>query len=79
VSGSEHEAGRADLVIDRGGDPSPEELAALTVALTALGAAAAGPAADPLPPAWTRAALLEGVGARIVAAPGDLPGLPGVA
>ncbi|MFA9433024.1 acyl-CoA carboxylase epsilon subunit [Egicoccus sp. AB-alg2] len=60
------------------GAPSPEELAALVVALTPV---ASTPAADEAPggegrqvrvPAWTRAALLEGVGGSLAVRPTDL-------
>jgi hypothetical protein len=53
-----------------GGEPTDEELAALLVALTPTGDDA--PAVEG-PPAWTRAAILEGVGGRPAASPTDLP------
>jgi hypothetical protein len=63
------------LVITGGGEPTPDELAALVVALTpTTGADPAGPPA-PTVPAWTRAALLEGTGGSQVASPGGLEGL----
>ena len=52
-----------------GGAPTPEELAALVVALTPTGGGA--PARrGPVP--WRRAAMLEGVGARRPTSPADL-------
>ncbi len=58
------------LVVTGGGRPTPEQLAAVVVALTPI----AEPAAPVGPPAWRRAALLEGVGGASVLAPGDLDG-----
>jgi hypothetical protein len=61
------------LVVTAGGTPTDEELAALTVVLTAgFGAA---PAAAVQPPAWARAALLEGVGGPLVDEPAKLRSL----
>jgi hypothetical protein len=54
-----------------GGQPTAEELAALLVALTPVGSGDGGERAST--PAWTRAALLEGVGGRPAASPADLP------
>lgn len=45
-----------------GGQPTPEELAALAVALMPV--AVAGDRADAQPSGWLRAALLEGIGER---------------
>jgi hypothetical protein len=53
-----------------GGEPTDEELAALLVALTPTGD---GEPDVELTPAWTRAAMLEGVGVRPAASPTDLP------
>lgn len=65
------------LEIRRGGAPPPEQLAALVAVLTARPAGpAAGPAAGTGMAAWARAALAEGIGARIVAEPADLVGWP---
>jgi hypothetical protein len=64
--------GRVEVV--GGGAASAEELAALVVALTPV----AGPAASPngpgrrAVPAWTAAALREGVGGAAVVRPSDL-------
>lgn len=66
--------------VTSGGVPGPEQLAALVLALTPGG----GP--DPVDdgdtdagtvtvPAWTRAALLEGVGGRRAVSAPDLAGL----
>lgn len=55
--------------ITGGGEPSPEELAALVIALTPVAVDGDGPAA---PPGWLRASLHEGVGARPAVAPGDV-------
>jgi hypothetical protein len=63
--------------ITRGGEPSPAQLAALTVVLTAAGGQAV-PAGPPTPPAWSHAALLEGIGARIVEEPAHLRSLHAV-
>jgi hypothetical protein len=67
-----------DLAITRGGVPSPEQLAALTVALSATRPAGTADDRPPLQPAWTRAALLEGIGARIVEDPSQLTRLPAI-
>jgi hypothetical protein len=53
-----------------GGTPPPEVLAALAVALTPSADGADAPA--PAVPAWTAAALAEGVGGRTAARPSDL-------
>jgi hypothetical protein len=65
------------LRVTRGGDVTPEELAALAVVFTAASGQAASvqPAG---PPAWAQAALLEGIGARIVEEPAHLRSLDGV-
>lgn len=63
-----------------GGEPTPEQLAAVVVALTpvvVVDEEQAVPAADTNRPAWQRAALLEAVGARILASPADLTALEG--
>jgi hypothetical protein len=58
-------------VVTGGGEPSRDELAAVVVALTPVAVVArdAGPAR---PPAWTRAALVEGVGHRTLVSAPDL-------
>jgi hypothetical protein len=63
--------------ITRGGEPTLEQLAALTVVLTAGGGSAA-PAGSTPPPAWAQAALLEGIGGRIVEEPAHLRSLPAI-
>lgn len=52
------------------GDPSPEELAALVLAVDVAAVARARQALQP--PAWLRAARREGLGAAPVASPADL-------
>ncbi len=52
-----------------GGAPSPEQLAAVIVALTPTAGDDETPAR---PPAWTRAAMIEGVGGRTPTSPADL-------
>jgi hypothetical protein len=54
-----------------GGEPTPEELAAVLVALTPVGGDDGGDG-SPATPAWTRAAMLEGIGGRPAASPADL-------
>lgn len=56
------------FVIDGGGTPGDDEIAALVVALTPVDADAPDPGVD----AWRRAALSEGVGGPRVLAPADL-------
>jgi hypothetical protein len=63
--------------ITHGGEPTDEQLAALTVVLTAV-AHQAAPPAPAQPPAWAQAALLEGIGARIVEEPAHLRSLHAV-
>jgi hypothetical protein len=58
-------------VITGGGEPSPEELAALTVALTPVVTDGPASGAD-APPAWVRAALMENVGRRPLVSADDL-------
>lgn len=70
--------GRVDLAVTRGGEPTPAQLAALTVALHAVRRPAVADDRPPLQPAWTRAALLEGIGARIVEEPSQLTRLRAV-
>lgn len=57
-----------------GGTPSPEQLAAVVVALTPVTAAhvEADAPTPAVAPAWARAALLESVGERRIAAPAQL-------
>ncbi len=61
-----------------GGEPSPEVLAALTVALTpvVVDDEPAGDLAFDGQPAWVRAALLENVGRRTLVSADDLAGAP---
>jgi hypothetical protein len=54
-----------------GGEPTAEELAAVLVALTPTGGDGSGDG-SPTTPAWTRAAMLEGIGGRPAASPADL-------
>jgi hypothetical protein len=62
-----------------GGSPTAQQLAALVVALTPVPVEVPSDVgADVGPgrlPAWTRAALHEGLGGRRVVRPGDLAGL----
>ena len=63
------------VVVTGGGEPSPEELAALVVALTPVVVAeVADEMPDTGPRGWRRAALIEGVGGR---APVSYPDLVG--
>jgi hypothetical protein len=82
VSGAHEEqptgSGAPDLAVTGGGVPTPQQLAALTVALAAVRPAATADDRPPLQPAWTRAALLEGIGARIVEDPSHLTRLRAV-
>ena len=58
-----------------GGTPTPEQLAAVVVALTPVAVAddATTPAEAPTRPSgWRRAALLEAVGSRVFSSPADL-------
>lgn len=57
-------------VIVGGGRPTPEELAALIVALAPVAMEHNDRGATPS--GWTRAALLEGVGERAFASPAEL-------
>lgn len=57
-----------DLRIVHGGQPGPEQLAALVLALTPV--AAAGP--PPSEPAWGRAFRLEATGGARLVRPSDL-------
>lgn len=65
------------IEVTRGGDIDAEVVAALTVALTPP--PGGPPDAHRRGSPWAHAARLEGIGACIVAAPGDLrePGAPG--
>lgn len=62
-----------------GGEPTPEELAALVVALTpvAVPAAAVGDTGADRTPAWARAARLESVGHAPAVSADDLAGRTG--
>ena len=57
------------------GSASAEETAAVVVALAAVRSAPEGGEAPSGPAAWTLAARLEGVGARLVTSRADLTGL----
>ncbi len=67
------------FAVTGGGEPTEEELAALTVALSEIAASRAeeSDAADDdrVTPSWRRAALLEGVGGRPAVSAADLEGL----
>lgn len=66
------------LEVHRGGTPPPEQLAAVVAVLTARRAApASAPPTGAAMAPWARAALLEGIGARIVEEPADLVWRPG--
>ncbi len=58
------------LRVVAGGEPTPEELAALVVALTPTGGGDAQGSHGPAP--WLRAAMIEGVGGRPPTSPADL-------
>ncbi|MTV25975.1 hypothetical protein FTX61_11225 [Nitriliruptoraceae bacterium ZYF776] len=73
--------GPARIEVVAGGTPSPEQLAAVVVALTPVAAPAEAPTGrggEAEVPAWARAALLESVEERRIAAPAALraPGGP---
>lgn len=59
------------IVVTGGGEPTPEQLVAVVIALTPV---APDPAAAPddVPRGWRRAALIEGVGGRPSASLPDL-------
>lgn len=59
------------FAITGGGEPSPEELAAIVVALTPV-AIDEDEGPDDVPRGWNRAALIEGVGGRPSASLPDL-------
>jgi hypothetical protein len=64
---------RARLEVVGGGTPTPEQLAAVVLALTPTAAAdGERPNERPTVPAWTAAALAEGVGGPRVVLPADL-------
>jgi hypothetical protein len=60
------------LQVVGGGDPTAEELAAIVVALTPAAGGGTPHAARAAVPAWTAAALAEGVGGPAISRPGDL-------
>ncbi len=66
---AEQEREAPQLRVVAGGTPSPEEIAALVVALTPGGGAPEPPTG---PPPWQRAAMLEGIGAGRPTRPADL-------
>jgi len=67
--------------VTSGGVPGPEQLAALVLALTPVVGPGPGPDDEDTEdavahvPAWTRAALLEGIGGRNAVSAPDLAGL----
>lgn len=63
-----------DIVVTGGGEPTPEQVAALVIALAPVaGDGGDGDAApDEVPRGWRRAALIEGVGGRPSASLPDL-------
>lgn len=68
----DHDDARAPgIVITGGGDPTPEQLAALVIALTPT-AGDGDEEPDGVPRGWHRAALIEGVGGRPSASLPDL-------
>jgi hypothetical protein len=62
----------ARVEVRGGGEPTAEQLAALVVALTPTGGTDEPGAGRASVPAWTAAALREGVGGAQVLAPADL-------
>lgn len=60
------------IVFTGGGEPTPEQLAAVVVALTPVAAPDHGEEPDDVPRGWRRAALIEGVGGRPSASLPDL-------
>jgi hypothetical protein len=74
LSASEHDPEQpgARLRVVGGGVPTSEELAAIVVALTPAGGSGAPDADRPAVPAWTAAALTEGVGGPAISRPSDL-------
>lgn len=68
------DAGPPRFLITRGGTPTAEQLAALTIALSGPAPQPdAAPARPPDRPGWARAALLEGLGHRPLVSPVDAP------
>jgi hypothetical protein len=62
----------ARVAVRAGGAPTPEQLAALVVALTPSGVTDEPGGGRPTLPAWAAAALREGAGGAQVLAPADL-------
>ena len=60
------------IVVTGGGEPTPEQLAAVVLALTPVAGPDQAPEPDPVPRGWRRAALIEGVGGRPSASLPDL-------
>ena len=58
------------IVVTGGGEPTPEQLAAVVIALTPVADGDEGD--DDVPRGWRRAALIEGVGGRPSASLPDL-------
>ena len=54
------------------GNPTPEEVAAVVLALDHFAAADSAAATQPRRPAWLEAARLEASGTRVVRSPADL-------
>ena len=59
------------LVVTRGGEPTPEQTAAMVLALTAIRPTRS---VQPAAPGWQRAALHEGVGGAAAVSAPDLAG-----
>jgi hypothetical protein len=66
---AEQEPTTPQVRVIAGGTPTPEELAALVVALTPTGGGQPAPRG---PAPWRRAAMLEGIGARRPTSPADI-------
>jgi hypothetical protein len=66
----EHERTNARIAFVGGGEPTPEEIAAIVVALTPVATPDSGGARRG--PAWLRASRLEGTGAPTVSSAADL-------
>lgn len=60
------------IVVTAGGEPTPEQLAALVIGLTPVAAPDEDDEPDNVPRGWRRAALIEGVGGRPSASLPDL-------
>lgn len=60
------------IVVTGGGDPTPEQVAAVVLALTPVAGPSQDDEPDTVPRGWRRAALIEGVGGRPSASRPDL-------